>query len=130
MQVTCPKCSETGEFPDKCAGLQAKCNRCKMLFTIPMQTKKCSFCSEEILAAAIKCKHCGEFLDGRNREAAQESVNPKPPHREGITPTPSSSPQRVITTEDNFLTRNRGCGDILIYGPLLFLFLLVVISSC
>lgn len=27
------------------------------------QTKPCHFCGEQVLGTAIKCKHCGEFLN-------------------------------------------------------------------
>src|SRR5437870_2337936 len=38
--------------------------------TTEPRTKRCRFCNEEILAAAQKCKHCGEFLSPIARRAA------------------------------------------------------------
>ena len=35
----------------------------------PQETKVCPFCAEQIQAAAVKCKHCGEFLVKHELEA-------------------------------------------------------------
>ena len=38
--------------------------------------KKCPYCAEEIQDEAIKCKHCGEFLDGSGPSRAAERKGP------------------------------------------------------
>jgi len=39
--------------------------------------KQCPFCGEEILSTAKKCKHCGEWLDGKHGDEIQNHVSKK-----------------------------------------------------
>lgn len=41
------------------------------------ETKKCPMCAEVIMAAAVKCKHCGERLDGAGTPAPVASSAPR-----------------------------------------------------
>jgi hypothetical protein len=36
------------------------------------RTQRCPYCAEEIHAAAVKCKHCGEFLETRLKEKVKQ----------------------------------------------------------
>ena len=50
------------------------------------ETKRCPFCAEEIQCAAIKCKHCGEWLSSSPPEVADGP-------QVTIAPTPEKVPQ-------------------------------------
>lgn len=93
-KFTCSHCQQSLEAPGEMLGQTIECPSCNGSIELPKpepqpepdppaeshasvqappsaqpqrQTRDCPFCSEEILASARKCKHCGEFLDGSSR---------------------------------------------------------------
>lgn len=75
--------------------------------------------------ALITCPDCGREVSDRAPACPSCGAPIAPP-----PVPPPASPQRVVTSEDSFLTRNRGCGDMLLYGPLILLVMLVFMGSC
>ena len=96
----------------------------------PLPDKKCPFCAEMIHADAIKCKHCGEFLDGSPRGQATPSlpvVISKPPT------TPETNAVRSILATASVVTpaSPQTGGDWLAQMTLLEgLILLGVLAAC
>jgi len=62
-------CGNQTKFPRTYAGRTTNCTHCGAQLRIPEVTKPCPFCAESIQAGAVKCRHCGEFIDGRPRHA-------------------------------------------------------------
>lgn len=89
MQVQCPGCNKAILVPDERAGQVAACPACGGQMQLPSAgpaptglsapvgaAKRCPFCSEQIQADAIKCHHCGSFLDGRPADEPQRDGPP------------------------------------------------------
>jgi hypothetical protein len=55
---------ETTEQPELASVKSPPVTSPQVLSSLRQATKPCPFCAEDILVAAIKCKHCGSTLNG------------------------------------------------------------------
>jgi hypothetical protein len=59
------------------------------------RTRTCSFCAEEIQAAAKKCKHCGEFVDDSATTPSSGALKHLSPYYREQFPTDSGKRRAV-----------------------------------
>ena len=93
ISFNCPECGKNLVIAETGAGRSVDCPGCGKGITVPEASnmsvhgeavsasdskyKKCTFCAEDILAEAKKCRHCGSMLDGsQQQDVAVRELDP------------------------------------------------------
>lgn len=121
MIIYCPNCGQKCELDDEYDGAAVECPQCEKEFVArkPIPLIVCPACQEKVSSMAEACPHCGQPIAPPVSKQSPAS----------ILPPQSNRPIRVDTGE-NVFNRNRGCADLLIYGPLIVVVLLIVFYGC
>ena len=95
----CPNCGQHNLHDESYCGMNIECESCGKTIVVPMDGERvmpatpeepttrigsgtletrCPYCAEIIQAGAIKCKHCGEFLQSSRRITTSASAIRQP----------------------------------------------------
>jgi DNA-directed RNA polymerase subunit RPC12/RpoP len=109
----CSQCRQNLEAPEELKGQQVQCPGCNASIIVPAlratakpidpspRMKECPYCSEQIMATAKKCKHCGETIDVALRSAEEAKRN------NGIQMVNINERRNVVVPDDS-LNSNSG----------------------
>ena len=98
ISFDCAKCGQHVIIAAELAGQLVDCPKCGTKIVVPYEsttpaivpnasavpnlvsaiTKKCPICSQEVCVDAIKCRHCGEFLNADAARRVQATEEPLP----------------------------------------------------
>lgn len=88
VAFTCEYCQQSIVASSEMLGEIVDCPNCQQRLMVPESAtlveldspppvpeyRQCPFCAETIQCTAVKCKHCGEFLDGRKQAPPQAKI--------------------------------------------------------
>ena len=124
MKIVCPECSQKCELGDEYDGVTVECPRCGKEFVArkPVPLIVCPACQGRASVMAEACPHCGHPI-------LPPAPKPSPMPQTVIRPQQPDQPIRVETGE-NVWSRNRGCVDFLVFGPLTVIVLIIILYGC